>query len=191
MHMMRTVPALLLACVVLALGACAQPQSTRMTGEDFIAMSEEMSQSLMRADALARRGPDSERWVISIERVRNLSSDIMTRAEQWAIIARLRGTLPLQELERDKNIVFVLPPERVRELRASDEHIELDERFGAQRPEPTHTMSATFRSITRAQERSRVDVYFCEFEIIDLRTGEPIWTDRFEYQRRARGRLRN
>lgn len=180
---------LLLVCLLAA--ACAAPQrSSRMTTEDFQEMAEAMAQSLLRSEALAQRGPQSEPWVVSIDHVRNLSSDVMTQAEQWAIMADLRGSLPIQALWDQKNIRFVLPPQRVVQIRSRDEADEFDASFASQR-QPTHTMTATFRSVTRASPdgRGRIDWYYCEFEILELATGQTVWTDRFEYKRQARGHM--
>lgn len=168
------------------LAACAGPQTTRMTVGDFEAMAAAMAQSLLQSDALARRGPGSDPWTVSIQKVTNLSSDVMPQREQWSIMAQLRGATPIQSLWHQKNVRFVLPAQRVVELRGSA--AEFGEAFGARR-EPTHVMTATFRSITRAQMKDRTDVYYAQFEIIDLRTGEPVWQDRFEFKRAASGHV--
>lgn len=157
-----------------------------MTVDDFEAMTAAMAQSLLRSDAFAQRGSDSEPWVISIQKVTNLTSDVMPQREQWSIMAQLRGAAPIASLWHEKHVAFVLPAERVVELRRSG--VEYGEAFGAGR-EPTHVMTATFRSATRAQDKHRTELYYTEFEIIDLRTGGPVWHDRFEFKRAARGKL--
>ncbi|MEX0654327.1 MAG: hypothetical protein WD534_00720 [Phycisphaeraceae bacterium] len=178
-----------LLTLALLLTACAAPpRSTRMTVDDFDAMAAAMAASLARSEAIAERGPDSKPWVIVIERVRNLSMDVMTQSEQWAVVARLRSAIPLQTLSHDRNVRFVMAPERVAAMRAEDP-TEFDERFAADRLTPTHTMTATFRSIPRAYDRGRTDFYYCEFEILEHATGEPVWHDRFEYKRQAFGHL--
>jgi len=171
-------------------GCSTQPvgETTRMTIEDIETMASEMAQSMLASEALNRRGPTSEPWVISIDKVLNLSDEPMTENEQWSIMAQVRGSLPIRELWDSKAIRFVIPPERVIELRNSGENTDFAEGFGAGR-KATHTMTATFRSITRAQATRRSDLYYCEFELIDLKTGEPVWSDRFEFKRQARGHV--
>lgn len=156
-----------------------------MTVDDFDAMTAAMAQSLLQSDAIAARGPDSDPWIISIQKVTNLSSDVMPQREQWSIMAQIRGAAPIQTLWQQKNVRFVLPAQRVVELRNAG--VEYED-FGAQR-KPTHTMTATFRSATRAQEKDRTDLYYTEFEIIDLQTGVPVWQDRFEFKRAAHGQI--
>ena len=186
-RLVRAVTALTCACWWLT--ACAAPQrSTRLTAADLTDMSTEMAQSLAQSDTLAQRGPDSPPWIITIDKVRNLSSDVMTDSEQWAVVARLRGELPIQALAQQKNIHFVIPAQRVEQLRRDPNMPEYREGFGAKR-KPTHQMSATFRSITRADAEHRSDLYYAEFEILDMQTGEPAWTDRFEFKRAAKGHV--
>lgn len=181
-------------CGSLVLGAClagcAEPaRTTRLTVADFQEMAGLMAESLMRSEALAARGPESEPWVVSMERMQNLSSDVMTESEQWLIMARLRNATPLAQLWHDKNVRFVLPPERARELRESEALAA--EPMAPGRRAPTHTLSATIRSVTRATARARSDLYYCEFEVLELETGEPVWSDRFEIQREALGHVWN
>ena len=167
-------------------GACeSPPRSTRLTIDDFQQMADAMARSLTRSEALARRGPDSAPWIVSMTRLRNLSSDVMTEAEQWAIMTDLRDTTPLQQLWHRKQVRFVLPPERARALRDSDAFADSATRPG--RRAPTHTLTATLRSVTRATAEARTDLYACEFELLALATGEPVWQDRFEIKRAALG----
>lgn len=173
---------------VLLLPACAQPRSTRMTVGDFEAMAAQMAQSLSRSPALAGRTPDSAPMVVAITKVENLSSDVMSEGEQWGVIAKIRGSLPIQALRQQKNIAFVIPAEQTRKLRQQGDLGAAAEQFGSERS-PTHTMTATFRSVTRAIDKARSELYFCEFSLIDLKTSEPIWTDRFEYKRLATGHI--
>jgi len=179
----------IVAGVVWVLGGvgCAAPQrTTRMTADDLDAMSHALAASLRASDAFTGRNPDSPRWVISISKVQNLSSDVMTDAEQWSVMARLRGSLPIQALWDQKNVRFVIPADRSEALEASGELDPVRGRLGGQR-RPTHQMTAIFRSITRADAGSRSDLYYCEFSLVDLATGEPVWSDRFEYKRAATG----
>ena len=163
------------------------PQTTRMTATDINEMGAKVAQSLLASKAIASRTAKSPAWIISIDKVRNLSSDVMTSDEQWAIMAHLRGSLPMQTLANDKNVHFVLPPERVAQLR-SDLGMQVEQK-GFGRSTPTHELVATFRSITRATSDSRTDLYYCQFELVDLRTGVPVWSDKVEFKRHAVGSI--
>ncbi len=128
-------------------GCHEPPRTTRMQIVDFDEMAEAMAQSLMRSDALAERGPNSPLWVVSMAKVRNLTSDIMTDSEQWMIMAKLRDTTSFKTLWDQKNVRFVLPPEQAERLRDVEAPAYTD--AAPQRQKPTHTLTATFRSVTR------------------------------------------
>jgi hypothetical protein len=179
----------LIACALALLLSCSTPpRTTRMTVDDIEAMGAAMAQSLASSDALRGRDAESPRWTVSIDKVLNLSSDVMTDAEQWAIMARLRSTLPVSRMAEQHNLHFVLPPEKLALLREHPDAPELAEGLAGRR-EVTHTLAATFRSVTRATGDRRSELYYCEFELFDLRAGRPVWTDRFEYKRAAHGKI--
>jgi len=181
--------AVMLGCAVIAMGcATTGPQSTRMTADDFDAMIADMAAAFAQSEVVAGRTPNSPRWIITINKVQNLTSDAMTDAEQWAIMARLRSATPIRALWDQKNIRFVIPARRVQKMRDNPQLLSVDQSFGSKR-RPTHEMSATFRSITRATATDRTELYYCEFEILDLAAGEPVWTDKFEYKRVAHGQV--
>ncbi len=171
-------------------GCNAKPvgQSTRWTIGDVEAMTHEMAQSLRDSEAFAKRGPDSEPWTVSMDKVLNLSDEVMTPNEQWSIMAQVRGAADIQALWDEKAVRFVIPPERVEQLRNSEYGYDFDDSF-AQNRKVTHTLTATFRSLTRAQAKQRSDLYYCEFEILDFATHEPVWTDKFEFKRSAKGHV--
>jgi hypothetical protein len=157
-----------------------------MTVADFDAIAAAMAASLRSSDALQGRGPDSERWVIAIDRVRNLTSDVMTPGEQWSIMHRIQDAQPIQTLYKEKNVRFVLPAEKLRRLR--EQGFDAPEPVANQR-QPTHSMTAIFRSGTRMQANQRTEVYFCQFALTDLRDGQAVWSDRFEFKRLAKGHI--
>lgn len=177
-----------LLSLTLMLTACAPSRTTRMTLSDLDAMGADMAQSLAASGAITSRAPDSTPWVVSIDKVQNLTSDVMTEGEQWGIIARLRGTLPIRALKDQKNIAFVIPPEQMKRIQLDGAVAGQEQEFGAQRT-PTHLMTATFRSVTRAVTKDRTELYYAEFELLNIHDGTPVWTDRFEYKRQARGHV--
>lgn len=183
------ITAMLGLCLLMA---CAPARTTRTTPEDFQEMAAQMAASLSRSPAILDRTADSPPWVISVQKVTNLTTDVMTPSQQWYVIARLRNSLPIQKLWDGKRISFIIPAEQVQRMRA-DPDIGLDSGnmnadFGSQR-QPTHVMTAVFRSATRAQAQVRTDLYYAEFEIMELAGGLPVWTDRFEYKRQAFGHV--
>ncbi|MCB9846326.1 MAG: hypothetical protein H6811_10125 [Phycisphaeraceae bacterium] len=175
------------ACLGPALGGCASSagaQTTRLTTDDLIEMTEATAESLRASDLLAERSPDSPPWTVTITRVDNLSSDVIPEGERWLLMERIKDSLAIATLSREKAIRFVIPIEVLRRLKRSED---VEPGVGADRS-PTHTLGATFRSLTRRGEQARADLYVVEFIITDLSTGQLAWTDSFELKRAAFGR---
>lgn len=181
-----------MATIVLAVMVpcgCAAPQrSTRLTVDDLGAISEDIAEQLAAAEVFAARSPDSPMWVIAIRKVENLTSDVMSEAERWYIMERMRARTPTAALWRQRNVRFVVPEEKARAVR---------ERFGEQleapgygdERAPTHVMEGAFRSVTRAVSKGRTELYFFEASLTELASGEPVWSGTFEYKREARGHV--
>jgi len=182
---------MLVAAVWLS-GCASAPRTTRLTAEDFEATAAAMANSLARSDAIAARGPDAERWTIALQKGQNLTSDVMQDGEQWYVLGRLQASLPLREMADDYAIDFVIPAEQARRLRDDAGLYGLGERVVAEAREPTHVMTGTWRSVTRAYEKGRTDAYLIRFELIDIRPDRPpvpVWTDVFEFKREAKGKI--
>lgn len=191
----RSVLGLVVLCaLVLGSVGCRGGQSTRLTAADLTDVSAEMAAALSAAPQVRGRTPGSPAWVVAIDRVENLSSDIISRSEQWYLVEKVRGGLPLAELGRSRNISFVIAAEQLEGLRASGVLGETDAggvRFGEDR-RPTHRMSGVFRSLTRsAPGVARTDAYSVTFTITEIGSGEMVWSDDFLIKRAASGRSWN
>lgn len=189
---MRVWPTLAIAMVLFSALGCKSPQTSRIAVEDYQEMTAEMAQSLRQSDAFARRSPQSEPWIVSFDKVLNLSSEIMPRGEQWGVVAMIRGAQPINALWDDKRVAFVIPAQYAIDQRGTLNAERADKGFGTERG-VTHTITATFRSVTRVPEdgSGRTDVYACEFQMLDLNTNEPVWIDTFEFKRTAAGSVRD
>ncbi len=173
--------------------ACSnQGKSTVIRSADFDAATQEMVSSLAASDFLRDRTPDSPLAIITINKVENLTSDPIPPGEQWMLMARLQGALPIRELGKRKNIRFQIPPER--QLLASEGGYRGDFTDPTAQTPATHVMKATFRSSTRvARTKShslvndRVDYYTMQYVIESIQTREIVWTYSFEFKRQARG----
>ena len=176
--------------VVFFLNNCGGPgnQTTRMTTEDFQEMAAQMSQSLAMDDNFRNRTAQSEPWVISIDKTQNLSSDVITESERRYVVQKMRSSLPIRTMGEQKNVKFVIPAEQLQRMR-NDPRLDVKDDPNFQRTTPTHQMTATFRTVTRADATNRTDLYYCEFHLYNLKTGEQDWTDKFEYKRAAAGHI--
>ncbi|MFK7788270.1 MAG: hypothetical protein AB8C95_02100 [Phycisphaeraceae bacterium] len=189
---MRHWPTIAIAFFVLCALGCKAPQSSRIQIDDYTEMSAVMAQSLRHSDAFAERSASSEPWVVSFDKAVNLSSEIMTQGEQWGIVAMVRGAQPINSLWNDKRVAFVIPAQYAIDQRGTLNAERADKGFGTERG-VTHTITSTFRSVTRVGEagEGRTDVYACEFQMLDLNTNEPVWLDTFEFKRNAKGSVRD
>ena len=189
---MRCWPPLAIVMCVLTLLGCSTPQNSRIQVDDYVEMTSAMAQSLRQSDAFADRSAASEPWVVSFDKVLNLSSEIMTQGEQWGVVAMVRGAQPINSLWDDKRVAFVIPAQYAIDQRGTLNAERADKGFGSERG-VTHTITATFRSVTRIGEdgSGRTDVYACEFQMLDLNTNVPVWLDTFEFKRTATGSVRD
>jgi len=148
-----------------------------------------MAESLAASAFLAERTADSKPIYITINKVENLTSDIIPVAEQWMLVARVQGALPIRELSRKKNIHFQITPEQHQMLRDAG----FDGRLG-RAPTTTHVMSAQFLSAPRTASHKkeryvnlRQDYYYLEYAITGIHSRQIEWNDNFEFKRQASG----
>lgn len=177
-----------LLCSMIAaaiISACASaPKSSRLAVDDIEYTAKELAAKLASSDFLLGRTGDSPRITIAITKVENLSTDIIPESDRWYMMVRVRASQQLDALRRLRNIVFVVPAEH---LRHSQSATEFDREYASGR-RPTHEMTATFRSATRAAGLDRTDAYLCEIRITDLTTRELAWTDIVEFKKTAFGK---
>lgn len=170
---------------------CHKPQSTRLSLGDLNVLTAQMASSLAGSDFLRNRTPQSAPITVVVNKVENLTYDVIPPAEQWMLMVRVRASLPIQTVGQQKNVFFQITPERVAALREMG--FEVDEQPA---PPATHLMTATFRSSERISgpEKSepadlREDYYYLEYRIVELASGQLVWSDAFEFKREAKGRL--
>ena len=186
-HPVKVLCALLIAGCLLSCGP-RKSVSTRLTADDFYVTEQKIRQDLASSSFLANRGPDSEPMVIVVNKVENLTSDIITEAEQWMAVQRVIDSLPVQELRQTKNIRIILPRERYEQLRDDIGHSDQP----TDNLNPTHLMYAQFESSTRAARSkemtdSRTEYYYLAYRITDIQGREIGWSSSFEFQREASG----
>lgn len=185
-------PGLVVLLMMMVLAGCHTPQSSRIQVDDYVEMASAMAQSLRQSEAFAERSAESEPWIVSFDKVLNLSSEIMPQGEQWGVVALVRGAQPIDSLWNDKRVAFVIPAQYAIDRRGTMDVERANKGFGSERG-VTHTITATFRSVTRVDEagEGRTDVYACEFQMLDLNTNQSVWIDTFEFKRIAKGSVRD
>jgi hypothetical protein len=164
-------------------GCAGTPRSTQLTMADLDDTTTVMAQKLAESRLLAERTAESPRMVIAIAKVENLSSDLIPEGEQWMLMQKVKGSLPIVQLGKEKNLAFVIPAEHLMDARRRGT---LPEEAALAR-NPTHEMTATFRSGTRMMGLNRTDAYLVDYRITDLATGILEWDETFSFKRAASG----
>lgn len=170
------------AAALAPLHGCAVPRinTTSLTAEDVVKMTDDMARSLNAAPSVAARSPASERWVFTMDRVSNRTEHLMDDSEKWGIMGRFRANLAQTRLGRERNISFVLPAAEWQRYAGADFAPEQS------RLRPTHALRAEFRSDTRSSLTARSDHYLCAFQLLDLESGALVWEDAYEVKYRVR-----
>lgn len=152
------------------------------------ALTDAIAQSLIDSPALANRTPQSTPMVLTVGRVENRSADVFTRAEQWYLMQSVaRRIVDPATTGPARNIVFVMPPEAVRDIRRRGQ---LWSGFAQDRA-PTHEITGRFSSISRAGADERSDLFEFAYQIVDLSTGAILADEAVDITTAARGRLFN
>lgn len=171
----------------LIMGCTSPPQvrTTFLNSVDLVAMTDQMAESFVQDEVIAERTPQLEPWVISIDRIRNHTNQIIPDREKWLFVNRLRALLMQSDVSQQRNLIWIMPPERWQMI--AEEMQYPDEPFGI-RMNPTHLLTATFDALTVTSGRGRSDTYLAAYELVDLQTGRVQWQDKFEVKRAISGR---
>jgi hypothetical protein len=187
----KTVACLVASLVALALSAgCSSStaHTTRLSASDYRFTIEETKKQLLESDMFRDRNSASPKMTVTVDKVINLTSDIIPEGEQWGFVWSVWSDPSVQSMARSKNIATQVRPDIVERLQVriagTSDGIQL----------PTHLMSATFDSATRtSKERksgwidSRLDRYQMIYHITDVRTGEVVWNSIVEFAKEADG----
>ncbi len=189
MHARAVIQAAACVTVAIALNACAPnlSQTTRLTVGDMRSVVDQTVQALAASDFLAERTPESPPIVIAVRQVENNSSDVITRAEQWYMMQAVANGVFDRGLRNRANVTIVIPVERLRDAQRRGT---ISARAGQDR-NPTHIMVARIDSATRSDGTLRQDLYQTEYTIVDIDSGEQVFSDVIDFQRAALGRSYN
>jgi hypothetical protein len=171
-----------------ALAGCGGPPEVRTTflrSVDLVAMTDRMAESFAQDAVIGARTPESDPWIISIDRIVNHTNQIIPDGERWLYIGRLRAMLGQSQLARERRIIWIIPPERwpmiAEELGVSREPYGL-------RENPTHLLTAEFLALTTTSGAGRSDAYLCNYQLVDLAVGTITWEGSWEVKRAIEGR---
>lgn len=176
----------LIGCVVVVCSCAHAPPAARTTfldSVDLVEMTDRMAQSFAGHDAIAGRTQESNRWVISMNRIENHTNQVIPDREKWLYVARLRALLDRSTITQAKNITWIIPPERWAMLQD-----ELGPAPASLRLAPTHQLTGEFTALTNTSGQGRSDAYLAEYHLFDLGDGRLVWSDHWEVKRAISGR---
>ena len=184
LRMLRFICAALTVMLLIGCGSTPRVRTTFLRSVDLIDMTDRMAQSFAADEVIGERGPDDDPWVISIHRVVNHTNQIIPDREKWLYVARLRAMLAQSELTEQRSIIWIIPPERwpivAEEIDAPGDPYGL-------RMNPTHLLTAEFHSLTITSAHGRSDMYYCDYQLLDLHSGGVIWEGAWEVKRAVSG----
>jgi hypothetical protein len=171
--------------LLLLLTGCGGPtaNTTFLNSVDLVAMTDHMAESFAADDVMGKRTPRDSPWVVSIDRVHNLTNQIIPEREKWLYVARLRAQLQQSDIARQRNIIWVIPPERWPMVQQ-----ELGDAPPELRRRPTHELTAEFGSLTNTSGKGRTDAYLCEYQLVDMNSAQIVWSDKWEVKRSISGK---
>lgn len=181
----------LLVLATVQVGCNSPSRNSSITQDDLDVTVNKMAASLAASDFLAERTDDAPQIVLVTNKVSNLTDNLMSLTERWMLVARVQSTLPIRTMADQKNIAFVLPPERYEDLRNNGYDHEMPSGL-----EPTHVMTATFISNRRGAAKGsgkitsiRTNYYYLEYSITAINSREILWSDAFEFVRVSHGNI--
>ena len=189
--MTLSLPRLMIAALLVGCAAPKVGESTRLTSSDYVYTISETRRKLMESDLLRNRTESSPKMTVTINKVTNLTSDLIPEGEQWGFVSSVWSNPDVQALARSKNIVTQIQPE------VMERHRLQHEGAGTIFQPPTHLMSAEFNSATQWNRNregfvdDRIDQYLMNYTMTDAKTGQVVWSAIVEFKRAAKGVTQN
>lgn len=190
---MRRVVVVVAALVIATCNiGCAggKPQTTRLTAADILIATDVVREKLAASPWLASRNETSPELTLEAQPATNLSNERLSRADRSVVVSRVVTDPGVLELLHSKNVQLVSPQGAANVLARYASVI-----AHAEPAPPTHALRAEVRTLTRQASESassapaslRTDTYSVSYSIVDIRRGQVVWADDFEFKRVARG----
>lgn len=160
--------------------AVSSGHNTALDSVDLVNMTDQMARSLAGEskvnDAIAAGGG---KLTVVVQPVENrLTGEVLPPGQAEAFVARVRYLL--SKHARDK---FAWCMNRDDFYRLRGREIDVDLGPAPDRVQPEYALTARFLSITNENSKGRTAAYLCRYSLTSLKTGEEIWTDRYEVKK--------
>lgn len=176
---------LLPAALCLLLFGCASAvqtgHSTALSGVDLVEMTDQMAASIL-ADPQVQAAIEEEGSLkVVVEPVENeMTAEVLPRGQAEAFTARVRALL--SDHARDR-FTWVMNRDAFYRLRKRELDVDLGPAPEAVNPD--YALYARFSSMTNETAKARSSYYLCVYRLMDLRTRDVLWTDKYEVRKTA------
>ncbi len=192
MRMMTTMAGAVLAAACLAACSGGKPKSSALRTADMQMSCDEIRQQFAQSEFLAGRNAESPGIVLVPGTMENRSYERLSRLDRYGATVRLLNDPAVRDLFARTNIRVVEPPDHAGVYRG----LGLTADQSAPGLPPTHVLQASFSSAQRqaagtAKNASdlRKDLFYIQFDVVDLKSREKIWSGSSEFARVAFGEL--
>jgi PBP1b-binding outer membrane lipoprotein LpoB len=159
--------------------AVSHGTNTALDAANLVEMSEQMTASILRSPPVQSELSGKGRLKVVIQPVENrMTGEVLPRGSKELFVAKLRNEL--QERAPDK-FAWVMNRDNWYALRDR----ELDRGPDPSRVQPEYALTARFSSITDENSKHRSSYYLCVYNLIDINTGQLLWTDKYEVKKSA------
>jgi hypothetical protein len=152
-----------------------------LTGEDLVAMTDRMAQSIVASPGVREAIEREGRLRVVIQPVENyMTGEILPAGQKRAFVARVRELLAAGGAR--EQFQWIMNRADYHAVRGS----ELEGGNLGPDPDslqPTHALTARFDSLANVTSAVRSSGYLCSYQLLDLRTRETVWTDKYEVRK--------
>jgi PBP1b-binding outer membrane lipoprotein LpoB len=168
-------------------GGCASAVSagsnTALDGIDLVKMTDQMAASISGNAAVQRIIATHGPMTIVVQPVMNLmTAAVLPRGQADAFTARVRSLLSKHAPEE---FVWVMNRDAFYSLRNQELNVDLGPE--PERVQPEYALTAKFQSLVHETKNRRSDYYLCVYELTNLKSGDLIWSDKYEVKKTAVG----
>ena len=166
-------------CGPTATAAIASGSNTALDGVDLVSMTDQMARG-MAGDAevrktLAEKGSMS---VVVQPVVNRLTGEVLPAGQAEAFTGRVRSLLAQQA---PGQFTWVMNRDAFYRLR--EREVDFDLGPPPERIQPEYALTARFNSLTDESSKRRTAAYLCVYELSSLKTGEVLWSDKYEVKK--------
>jgi PBP1b-binding outer membrane lipoprotein LpoB len=168
-------------------GGCASAVSagsnTALDGIDLVRMTDQMAASISGNAAVQRIVAEKGPMTIVVEPVVNLmTAAVLPKGQADAFTARVRSLLSKHAPEK---FIWVMNRDAFYSLRNQELNVDLGPE--PERVQPEYALTAKFQSLVHETKDRRSDYYLCVYELTNLKSGDVIWSDKYEVKKTAVG----